>query len=95
MKGLSECKASERNIRRTQVKDIIKEVEDYLKTYSSTEMDISWYVKGICGGSKESQRWQYSDYPITLLKKNTLSLSGSLKFRRETQYLLKARQKVI
>ncbi|GJY96712.1 hypothetical protein Tco_0513622 [Tanacetum coccineum] len=41
MKGLSECKASESNIRRIQVKDIVKEVEDYLKTYSSAGMDIS------------------------------------------------------
>nr|GEV51936.1 hypothetical protein [Tanacetum cinerariifolium] len=43
MKGLSECKASEGNIRRIRVKDIVKEVEDYLKTYSSARMDISWY----------------------------------------------------
>ncbi|GJY18010.1 hypothetical protein Tco_0389501 [Tanacetum coccineum] len=42
MKGLSECKALESNIRRIQVKDIVKEVEDYLKTYSSAGMDISW-----------------------------------------------------
>ncbi|GJZ48089.1 hypothetical protein Tco_0601921 [Tanacetum coccineum] len=55
MQGLLECKALESNIRRIQVKDIVKEVEDYLKTYSSVEMDISW---------------------------------------RETQYLLKAGQKV-
>ncbi|GKC24340.1 hypothetical protein Tco_1026490, partial [Tanacetum coccineum] len=40
MKRLSECKASESNIRRIRVKDIIKEVEDYLKTYSSAGMDI-------------------------------------------------------
>nr|GEW10063.1 hypothetical protein [Tanacetum cinerariifolium] len=66
MKGLSECKASKSNIRRIQVKDIIKEVKDYLKTYSSAKMDISWYVEGIRRGSKESQRWQYSDYPINL-----------------------------
>nr|GEX11333.1 hypothetical protein [Tanacetum cinerariifolium] len=44
MKGLSECKASKSNIRRILVKDIIKEVEDYLNTYSSAGMDIS------CGG---------------------------------------------
>nr|GEU74514.1 hypothetical protein [Tanacetum cinerariifolium] len=56
MKGLSEYKALESNIRRIRVKDIVKEVEDYLKTYSSVGMDISW---------------------------------------RETQYHLKARQKVI
>ncbi|GKE79233.1 hypothetical protein Tco_1545353, partial [Tanacetum coccineum] len=37
----SECKASESNIRRIRVKDIVKEVEDYLKTYSSAGMDIS------------------------------------------------------
>ncbi|GJZ75308.1 hypothetical protein Tco_0639773 [Tanacetum coccineum] len=41
MKGLSECESSERNLRRIQVKDIVKEVEDYLKTYSSAGMDIS------------------------------------------------------
>ncbi|GKF33872.1 hypothetical protein Tco_0107072, partial [Tanacetum coccineum] len=41
MKGLSECKALERNIRRIRVKDIVKEVKDYLKTYSSAGMDIS------------------------------------------------------
>ncbi|GJV95026.1 retrovirus-related pol polyprotein from transposon TNT 1-94 [Tanacetum coccineum] len=43
-KGLSECKALESNVRRIQVKDIIKEVEDYLKTYSSAGMDISYSV---------------------------------------------------
>ncbi|GJV39935.1 hypothetical protein Tco_1418375 [Tanacetum coccineum] len=42
MKGLSECKALESNIRRIRVKDIIKEVKDYLKTYSLAGMDISW-----------------------------------------------------
>nr|GEX50220.1 retrovirus-related Pol polyprotein from transposon TNT 1-94 [Tanacetum cinerariifolium] len=40
-KGLSECRASKSNIRRIQVKDIVKEVEDYLKTYSFAGMDIS------------------------------------------------------
>ncbi|GJT81884.1 hypothetical protein Tco_1056226 [Tanacetum coccineum] len=35
---------------RIQFKDIVKKVKDYLKTYSSAGMDISWYVKGIrCG----------------------------------------------
>ncbi|GJX60611.1 hypothetical protein Tco_0292001 [Tanacetum coccineum] len=29
------------NLRRIQVKDIVKEIEDYLKTYSSARMDIS------------------------------------------------------
>ncbi|GKE90153.1 hypothetical protein Tco_1567628, partial [Tanacetum coccineum] len=42
MKGLSECKASESNIKHIRVKDIVKKVEDYLKTYSSAGMDISW-----------------------------------------------------
>ncbi|GKD91684.1 hypothetical protein Tco_1367191 [Tanacetum coccineum] len=50
IEGPTECKASASNLRRIQVKDIVKEVEDYLKTYSSSGMDISWYVKGIrCG----------------------------------------------
>ncbi|GKB16295.1 retrovirus-related pol polyprotein from transposon TNT 1-94 [Tanacetum coccineum] len=44
MKGLSKCKALESNIRRIRVKDIVNEVEDYLKTYSSAGMDISWIV---------------------------------------------------
>ncbi|GKF97013.1 hypothetical protein Tco_0292834, partial [Tanacetum coccineum] len=34
------CKASACNLRGIQVKDIVKEVKDYLKTYSSAEMDI-------------------------------------------------------
>ncbi|GKD81604.1 hypothetical protein Tco_1348443, partial [Tanacetum coccineum] len=41
MKGLSECEASESNVICIQVKDIVKEVKDYLKTYSSAGMDIS------------------------------------------------------
>nr|GEU70340.1 retrovirus-related Pol polyprotein from transposon TNT 1-94 [Tanacetum cinerariifolium] len=47
VKGLSKYRASESNIRRIQVKDTVKEVKDYLKTYSSAGMDISWYVEGI------------------------------------------------
>ncbi|GJW82558.1 hypothetical protein Tco_0146533 [Tanacetum coccineum] len=39
--GLVKSIALASNIRRIQVKDIIKEVEDYLKTYSSDGMDIS------------------------------------------------------
>ncbi|GKA07377.1 hypothetical protein Tco_0686601 [Tanacetum coccineum] len=57
IEGLAEWKASASNLRRIQVKDIVKEVEDYLKIYSSAEMDISWYVEGIRYGSKESQMW--------------------------------------
>ncbi|GKA96931.1 retrovirus-related pol polyprotein from transposon TNT 1-94 [Tanacetum coccineum] len=37
-----------------------------MKTYSSAGIDISSYVEEIRCGSKESQRWQYSDYPVTL-----------------------------
>ncbi|GKE95213.1 hypothetical protein Tco_1580068, partial [Tanacetum coccineum] len=40
VKGLSECKTTESNVRRIQVKDIVKEVKDHLKTYSSAGMDI-------------------------------------------------------
>nr|GEY85237.1 putative oxoglutarate dehydrogenase [Tanacetum cinerariifolium] len=43
--GLVECIASASNLRRIQVTDIVKEVEDQLKTYSSAEMNIS--LKGI------------------------------------------------
>ncbi|GJS76750.1 hypothetical protein Tco_0726631 [Tanacetum coccineum] len=43
--GLPECKASESNVRRIQVKGIIKEVEDHLKTYSLAGMDISWKLQ--------------------------------------------------
>nr|GEW83871.1 GDSL esterase/lipase At5g55050-like [Tanacetum cinerariifolium] len=42
VKGLAECKASASNLRHIQVKDIVNEVEDHLKTYSSAEMYISW-----------------------------------------------------
>ncbi|GJS46235.1 hypothetical protein Tco_0596356 [Tanacetum coccineum] len=45
--GLAECKASTSNLRRIQVKDIIKKVKDYLKTYTLAGIDISWYVEGI------------------------------------------------
>ncbi|GKE69375.1 hypothetical protein Tco_1527447, partial [Tanacetum coccineum] len=43
------------NFRRIQVKVIVKEVEDYLKTYSSAEMDINWNVEGIRWGFKDNQ----------------------------------------
>nr|GFA05880.1 hypothetical protein [Tanacetum cinerariifolium] len=48
VKGLFKCKASERNIRRIQVKDIVKDVKDYLKIYSSAEMDIRSAVSISC-----------------------------------------------
>ncbi|GKC97288.1 hypothetical protein Tco_1167563 [Tanacetum coccineum] len=41
IKGLSKCKVSKSNARRIQVKDIVKEVKDHLKIYSSAAMDIS------------------------------------------------------
>ncbi|GJX82046.1 hypothetical protein Tco_0331527 [Tanacetum coccineum] len=47
IKGLADGKALASNLKDIQVKDIVKEVEDYLKTYSSAEMDIRWYVEGI------------------------------------------------
>ncbi|GKA06089.1 hypothetical protein Tco_0685209 [Tanacetum coccineum] len=47
--GLAECKASTSNLRRIQVKDIIKEVKDYLKTYTLAGIDIS------CTSEKKSR----------------------------------------
>ncbi|GJX40749.1 hypothetical protein Tco_0255739 [Tanacetum coccineum] len=54
VKGLVECKASASNLRRIQVKDIVKEVEYILKTYSSAGMDITWRENSIKhnGGTK-------------------------------------------
>ncbi|GJZ42638.1 hypothetical protein Tco_0589893 [Tanacetum coccineum] len=40
IKGLADGKASASNLKDIQVRDIVKEVEDYLKTYSSAEMYI-------------------------------------------------------
>ncbi|GKB72887.1 hypothetical protein Tco_0934299 [Tanacetum coccineum] len=40
IKGLADGKASTSNLRDIQIKDIVKEVEDHLKTYSPAEMDI-------------------------------------------------------
>ncbi|GKF18670.1 hypothetical protein Tco_0063588, partial [Tanacetum coccineum] len=70
IEGLAECKASASNLGRIQVKDIIKEVEDYLKTYSSAGIDIRWYVEGICCGSKESQKWEYDSFDSIHLYSN-------------------------
>nr|GEW88616.1 hypothetical protein [Tanacetum cinerariifolium] len=50
VKGLSECKASESNIRRNQVKDIVKKVEYNLKSYSSA----GWISAGISTRSPSS-----------------------------------------
>ncbi|GJX94789.1 hypothetical protein Tco_0349375 [Tanacetum coccineum] len=41
VKGLFEYKTSKSNVRRIQVKDIVKDVKDHLKTYSLARMDIS------------------------------------------------------
>nr|GEW68538.1 Rop guanine nucleotide exchange factor 14-like isoform X1 [Tanacetum cinerariifolium] len=68
---------AQKMIRRIQVKDIVKEVEDYLKTYSSAEMDISWYVEGIHRGFKESQR---SAVSISCLDKFACKLDSTIKF---------------
>nr|GEX05414.1 hypothetical protein [Tanacetum cinerariifolium] len=59
IKGLVECKASVSNLRRIQVNDIVKEVKDYLKTYSSARMDIS------CGGSHVTNVYAFDkeDFP--------------------------------
>ncbi|GKE22292.1 hypothetical protein Tco_1433804, partial [Tanacetum coccineum] len=47
IKGLAHGKASASNLRDIQVKDIVKEVKNYLKTYSPAEMDIRWHVAGM------------------------------------------------
>ncbi|GKA55217.1 glycine-rich domain-containing protein 1 [Tanacetum coccineum] len=47
IKGLVDGKALASNLKDIQVKDIVKEVEDYLNTYSPAEMDIRWYVEGM------------------------------------------------
>nr|GEW83275.1 RNA helicase, ATP-dependent, SK12/DOB1 protein [Tanacetum cinerariifolium] len=47
VKGLSECKASESNVRRIQVKDIVKEVEDHLKTYSRPMILSAGYISSL------------------------------------------------
>ncbi|GJV68594.1 leucine-rich repeat receptor-like protein kinase family protein [Tanacetum coccineum] len=70
MKGLSEYKSLESNIRCIQVKDIVKEVKDYLKTYSSAGMDISCFGSAhsfvpnfTCASLKEAnalQKWKTS-----------------------------------
>ncbi|GJU69136.1 hypothetical protein Tco_1255395 [Tanacetum coccineum] len=42
IKGLADSIALASNLRDNQVRDIIKEVKEYLKTYSPAEMDIRW-----------------------------------------------------
>ncbi|GKA78808.1 hypothetical protein Tco_0785345 [Tanacetum coccineum] len=60
IEGLAECKASASNLRRIQVKYIVKEVEDYLKTYSSAGMDIS------CDSDVEKDLRSSSEFIIDL-----------------------------
>nr|GEV75374.1 hypothetical protein [Tanacetum cinerariifolium] len=60
MKGLSECKASESNIRRIRVKDIVKKVKDYFKTYSSAGMDIS------CDSDVEEDQMTRNEFMVDL-----------------------------
>nr|GEV03388.1 hypothetical protein [Tanacetum cinerariifolium] len=45
IKGLADGKASASNLRDIQVKDIVKEVKDYLKIYSSDNMDIRCSIR--------------------------------------------------
>nr|GEY90912.1 casein kinase 1-like protein 6 [Tanacetum cinerariifolium] len=54
LKGLSKCKASESKIRRIQVKDIVKEVEDYFKTYSSASS--AWLLSEELAGNSISNQ---------------------------------------
>ncbi|GJT44016.1 kinase-like domain, phloem protein 2-like protein [Tanacetum coccineum] len=48
IKGLADGKASTSRLKYIQVKDIVKKVEDYLKTYSPAEMDIRWLIRKKC-----------------------------------------------
>ncbi|GJY05716.1 MAK10-like protein [Tanacetum coccineum] len=74
VKGLSECKASKSNIRRNQVKDIVKEVEDYLKTYSSAGMDNSWYFSFRRHLDELRVTWAHLEKKHTRLQTNTNTL---------------------
>nr|GEV53648.1 hypothetical protein [Tanacetum cinerariifolium] len=62
MKGLSKCKASKSNIRCIRVKDIIKEVEDYLKTYSSAGMDIMESIKDMTSKFNKLVKFEGQDF---------------------------------
>nr|GEW59026.1 putative reverse transcriptase domain-containing protein [Tanacetum cinerariifolium] len=56
MKVLSECKALESNIIRIRVKNIVKQVKDYLKTYSSAGMDTTDANRAGDSGDRRSTR---------------------------------------
>ncbi|GJX07391.1 zinc finger, CCHC-type containing protein, partial [Tanacetum coccineum] len=56
------------NLSDIQLKDIVKEVEDYLKTYSSTGMDISCIWKALGGNTRDLDSiWEETgqDYNFT------------------------------
>ncbi|GJX98735.1 hypothetical protein Tco_0355754 [Tanacetum coccineum] len=57
--GFTECKASARNLSRIQVRDIVKEVKDYLKTYSSAGMDISYGLSSSATAHGLNGVWVY------------------------------------
>ncbi|GJR65746.1 nucleosome assembly protein 1,4 [Tanacetum coccineum] len=84
VKGLSECKASESNIRRIQVRDIVKEVEDHLKTYSSAVMDISSYEVG--KGSEQLAELFTKVSSISSLDKFACKLDLLIKFTCSRRY---------
>ncbi|GKB10680.1 RNA-directed DNA polymerase, eukaryota, reverse transcriptase zinc-binding domain protein [Tanacetum coccineum] len=59
IEGLAECKALASNFRRIQVKDIVKEVEDYLKTYSSEEQaELKLFSKTGLDGKLNNILWR-------------------------------------
>nr|GEV55366.1 hypothetical protein [Tanacetum cinerariifolium] len=74
MKGLPVCKASESNIRRIRVKDIVKEVKDYLKTYSSSGMDIS-LVASIKHTKHQEQEQEQEQEPSLKMEQSISSLA--------------------
>ncbi|GJV03721.1 hypothetical protein Tco_1337290 [Tanacetum coccineum] len=69
IEGLAECEASTSNLRRIQLKDSVKEVEDYLKTYSSAGMDIS------CRSPKMLRVESLRDHPLIKYGFNTIERS--------------------
>ncbi|GJV86468.1 hypothetical protein Tco_1530406 [Tanacetum coccineum] len=81
VKGLSECKASDSNIKHIQVKDVVKKVEDYLKTYSSAGMDISWKLNKCLW--RDKHRFKLKSIPSMKLVKVVNSWKNcSLKYGR-------------
>nr|GEW94237.1 hypothetical protein [Tanacetum cinerariifolium] len=95
MKGLSECKASESNIRRIRVKDIVKKVKDYLKTYSSAGMDTSREQHQTYSSQRHRQGSQRLLEDILVRWDGYQLVCRRNALRWEPQYRLKARQKVI